>query len=414
MGIAVHEIGCQSILVSNSMNRTKENQMDNRVYVAPCSDYSQAGSVIDELLEMMGGMNRFVQTGETLILKPNLLMAASPDRAVSTHPDIVAAVARQVKSSGGNAIIADSPGSGYAYTGPTLKRLYKKCGMIEAAETAGIDINLDTSYQNKRFSEGRLIKRFEIISPVLDADGVLNLCKLKTHTFMVMTGAVKNNFGVIPGWTKPGYHAKLRDTQRFAGMLLDLMDAVTPRLSIMDAIVGMEGNGPAAGNPKNVGLLLGSTHPLALDVVASEIMGLPCHENPILIEAAKRRLTPACIDDVDLIGITKKELRQIDFKLPDTLVHGSGFERLPSWLLGPVESLFRRGSALEPRVYQNRCTACGVCRDGCPVRAIDIMDSAYATISYKKCIRCYCCHELCPESAIGLRRSLIYRLFHSF
>ena len=170
-------------------------------------------------------------------LKANLLAAAEPEEAITTHPAVTAAAGKMAKAAGAAPVIADSPGSGFQYTEGTLKRDYRTCGMYDAAAEAGIDVNLDTTYQAISFPEGVLAKRLDVITPVVKADGVFNLCKLKTHTYMGMTGAVKNHFGIIPGLAKPGYHAKLHDTDRFADMLLDLAAYVAPRVSIMDAVL---------------------------------------------------------------------------------------------------------------------------------------------------------------------------------
>ena len=197
--------------------------MDNRVYVVKCGEYAQTESKMNELLEMMGGMNRFVRKGEDIALKVNLLREARPDEAVSTHPAVVAAVARMVMKEKAKALIVDSPGSGFRYTKAVLEKIYHTNGMWQAARDSGAELNFDTSFEKLSFPEGELIKWFEVITPVLKADGMLNLCKLKTHSFTHMTGAVKNHFGVIPGRTKPGYHAKLADKNLFVDMLLDLM-----------------------------------------------------------------------------------------------------------------------------------------------------------------------------------------------
>jgi ferredoxin len=295
-----------------------------------------------------------------------------------------------------------------------LGRLYRKSGVDKAAEEAGIEVNLDVTSQAVSYPSGELVKRFEVITPVLEADGVFNLCKLKTHAFMSMTGAVKNNFGVIPGLAKPGYHAKLLDKGQFAGMLLDLAGYVSPRLSIMDAVVGMEGEGPgSAGTPRHVGLLLAARNQLALDVVASEIMGLSWENNPVLVKAEKRGLYPTHLEQVRVIGVDKSDLRIPDYKLPAAVLGGTGFQNLPLWqrVLSP---LFKPGFTLKPLVIRDRCTACGVCRDSCPMQAIAMVDGSYAQIDDQACIRCYCCHEMCPHDAIELRSSLLHRIISRF
>jgi len=142
---------------------------------------------------------------------------------------------RLVSKEGAHAVVADSPGGGYRYTAKILGDIYRTSGMLEAAQQAGIEVNWDTTSRPVSFADGMLTKHFDIITPVVEADGLINLCKMKTHLFTVMTGAVKNLFGVIPGLIKTGYHAKLHDTMRFASMLLDLASYIAPRLTIMDA-----------------------------------------------------------------------------------------------------------------------------------------------------------------------------------
>ncbi len=371
----------------------------NKVYVVKCPDYKQVEEKMEMLLSMMGGMSQFAKAGEKIVLKANLLVPAKPEKAVTTHPMVVAAVARMVKSVGASCIIADSPGSGYPYNEKTLDRVYRTCGMYEASKESGIEVNLDTTCQTVFFPEGKLIKRFEIITPVVQADGVLNLCKLKTHSFMSMTGAIKNSFGVIPGITKSGYHAKLPDKHDFASMCLDLSTYVSPRISIMDAVTGMEGNGPQNGTPRHVGLLLASRSAFALDVVASEVMGIDRENNPILVEAEKRKLFPNHLEQVEVIGVDIADLRISDFKLPSTLLVG-----VSSLFLSALYPLFKNWITVWPQIIENKCVGCGVCRDACPVKAISIVNS-HAHIDKKNCIRCYCCHEMCPRDAIEFRSS---------
>ena len=313
-----------------------------------------------------------------------------------------------VKDAGATAILADSPGSGFKYNEKMLKRIYRTCGLKETCETAGIKLNFDTSAEEVSYPEGKLIKRFEVITPILESDGVLNLCKLKTHLFMHMTGAVKNSFGVIPGLTKPGYHAKLRDPEHFANMLIDLSNFVAPRLSIMDAVVGMEGEGPNAGDPRHVGLILASTNPFAIDVVAGEIIGIDSQKNTVLTEAAKRGLGPTRLDEVHLVGIEKSDLRVPDFKLPATIYGETGLGGLP-WYQRLLSPSFKDGMSVKPRIDKEKCIACGSCYEACPVDAITLYEKEYSEIDDDKCIRCYCCHEMCQYDAVFLHKSLLYR-----
>lgn len=386
--------------------------MENKVYVVFCQDYSQTKAKINELLDMMGGLERFVKRSEKILLKPNLLSATPPEKAATTHPAVVAAVGSLVKKLEAYPKIADSPGSGYAYTEKRLKKLYAECGMTEIADTVGIELNLNTEQSSLSCPEGSLIKRFEVIAPLIDADGMINLSKLKTHVFMSMTGAVKNSYGVIPGRTKVGYHANLHKPHDFAAMLLDLSGCVSPRLCIMDAVIGMEGNGPHNGESRQVGFLLGAANPLALDIAAGEMMGLPSQYNPILKEAKKRGQRPFSKADIELIGADWAEVKIPDFKLPQTITHDAGVRSLPGWAAKIVRVLLRSGASLKPRIVPAKCRACGVCRDACPQDVISIIKEEYAQINSSGCIRCYCCHEMCQYNAVELHRSRLNRLIN--
>jgi len=381
--------------------------MKTNVYVVKCESYEKADEKINELINLMGGISQFAKKGEKITLKANLLGAVPPEKAVSTHPSIVAAVGRLAKNEGAVPLIADSPGSGYLYNEATLKKLYKTCGMYDAAEQAGIDVNMDTGYERVSFPQGKLMKQIDVIKPITQADAVFNICKMKTHLYMHVTGAVKNHFGIIPGLSKVGFHAKLFDKERFADMLLDLSLYVAPRLTIMDAVLAMEGEGPgASGTPRHVGLLLASTSDLALDVVAGEIMGLPCDNNPVLMAAKRREASPYKIEDVNVIGEELSNIKITNYKFPSTV---KGFsktvEKNPA-----VRNLLKSALTKFPVVAKERCIGCGMCATACPQKMITIIPykkKKIAVISLKDCIRCYCCHELCPHKAIDMKSKFI-------
>jgi uncharacterized protein (DUF362 family)/Pyruvate/2-oxoacid:ferredoxin oxidoreductase delta subunit len=386
--------------------------MSERVYAIKCPDYSSADQKIKELIDMMGGISRFVKPGEKIALKANLLQGSLPETAVTTHPDVLIAAGKLVKSAGGEPVIVDSPGGGYQYNVRNLEKIYRECGIYESAYKFNIKLNFDTGYKTVFFSEGKLVKRFEVINPVLEADTVFNMCKLKTHVLMHMTGAVKNNFGVIPGLTKPGYHAKLDNKMYFAGMLLDLAEFVSPGLSIMDAVIGLEGRGPgSSGVPRKVGWLLASENQLALDIVAGEMMGIKFKNNPVLQEAANRKMYPVCIDDIEIEGASIEELLVKDYLKPESYSEDTKFTDFAPFH-NIVAFLLKKGASLKPVIIGEKCIKCGVCIKACPVNAIKYYKNKYAKINKKICIRCYCCHEMCRSSAVELKKSILYKVFN--
>ena len=382
---------------------------ETQVYTASCPDYGQAEACICALVEQMGGMGRFVRPGERIVLKANLLRAAPPESAICTHPAVVEAVAKLVKEAGGTPVICDSPG-GALHKEAVLRSLYEKTGMAAAAAAAGAELSMDSSTRTVSLPEGKVLRQAEIITPVAEADGVIDLCKMKTHVLMSMTGAVKNLFGVIPGLSKVGYHATHPDHATFADVLLDLTGYVKPRLSLMDGILAMEGDGPgSSGTPRQVGLLLAAANPLALDTAAGAIMNLPRQDNPVLLAAERRGLTPCRMEDVELIGGTVEELRMADYKFPASTK--SNLMDFLGPLARPAERLCKKALSQTPRIDGAKCVGCGICAKSCPGQAIAMTaPGKKARISQNACIHCYCCHELCPQKAVELHQSWLGRL----
>jgi uncharacterized protein (DUF362 family)/Pyruvate/2-oxoacid:ferredoxin oxidoreductase delta subunit len=386
---------------------------DNSVVAARCTDYEieSVRAALREALAPLGGMAAFVKSGERIALKPNLLTPAAPERAVITHPAVVAAVALEVKEAGAHPVVVESPGTGVVHARPVIERAFRKVGYMEFAERYGFELSLDTDFESVSAPEALLAKRLEVMSPILHADGVINLAKFKTHMFMTFTGATKNLFGVIPGLNKASYHARLADPRRFADMLLDVAYFVRPRLNIVDGIVGMEGNGPGTGgSPRAIGVLLAGTDPVAVDVACCRIAGIDPGAVPVLVAARNRGLWSGRVADVDTLGVPVADLRVRGFVMPD------GYEGIGVGVGGlldePVRRILRRFNRM-PRPRVGRCTLCAACVRACPAKAITLdTEAKVAKVDDSLCIRCYCCHEVCPSAAIDLEFTGMGRAMH--
>ena len=279
----------------------------------------------------------------------------------------------------------------------------------QAAAASGAELCYDASTRTVSLPAGRVLKQAEVIAPVAEADGVFDLPKLKTHVLMSMTGAVKNLFGVLPGLSKVGYHATHPSQEQFADVLLDLAEYVRPRLSIMDGVLAMEGDGPgASGTPRHAGVLLVSDSPLALDAAAAALIGLPLASNPVLLAAQRRGLRPSYIEEVELLGEPLEALRMDDYRFPSR-IKGNLMEFLGP-LAGPAGKLCKRVLSQTPKIRTDACVGCGICKSACPGKAIS-MDGpgGKARIDPRACIHCYCCHELCPQKAVALRQNWLGR-----
>jgi len=373
------------------------------VAVVRCASYEpdEVLEAVRRSLDLLGGLGAHIPPGSRVVVKPNLLQAAPPERGVTSHPEVVYAVAALLRDHGCEVVIAESAGGGTMYTEGGLRRLYKATGMGDVARRSGARLNYDTTSRDVPNPAGRLIKRFEVIAPVLEADAVVSVSKAKTHVLTTMTGATKNIFGVLPGMEKPSFHGRLSRVDDFADMLLDLNALVRPRLQVMDAVVGMEGEGPSGGEPRPIGAVLASASYAALDSVAARLMALDPDDVPALRRARDRGLLPADYA-VATVGEDPQALVVPDFRHPPAVMTG-----LSRRLGGPLLRLMRV-YALRPVVIEDRCVGCGLCAKSCPQHTIRMV-AGKARVKNRHCIRCLCCHEMCPHRAIGLERSLAGR-----
>lgn len=373
----------------------------NRVALEKVREYSrdEVRRGLERLLAHFGGMEAFVKPGERVLLKPNMLYAKPPEAAVTTNPEVVAAVIELVRKAGGTPLVGDSPGVG------KLSRVAEKSGILKVLEETGTEL-VEFMEPVEVSGEG-LFRRIELARPYLEADRVINLPKLKTHGMMTMTCSVKNLFGAVVGAAKAAWHLKAgEDRDMFARMLLEIYLLRKPDLNIVDAIVAMEGDGPGSGDPREVGLLIAGVNPVSLDVVAAEVLGIP--KRLLYVERAAEKMGIEGVDRASILpcGCPVEDARVADFRLPPVSDVQWG---LPRFLTRRIRDLF----TAYPCPVPHKCGLCGICRDACPPGVIEIRNGALR-IDYRRCIRCFCCRELCPADALGIREGRILRTIKKY
>ncbi|HUK38539.1 MAG TPA: DUF362 domain-containing protein [Methanomicrobiales archaeon] len=373
-----------------------------QVSIARCATYDPDAvrQAVAAALEPLGGMGKFVGKGDRVLVKPNLLASRSPDQAVTTHPAVAQTVVELVQQAGGVPVLGDSPGG--RNVGSSYERLLARTGMAGVASATGCEIvSFDEASVEVQAPDAKSFKRFTVAKAVTDADRVIVLPKLKTHQLTYYTGAVKILYGYIPGLTKAEYHLHT-DAETFSDLLLDLHSALPPTLAVMDAVVGMEGQGPSNGSPRQVGLVLASGSCTALDLVACSIIGFDPRSVPTVRKAADRGIGPVDLGEVFVSGEPVGAVRIADFARPRTMI----LSKLPPSLVHAVGYLV----GTRPSIRRGRCISCGKCAEACPPKAIRYTKGEIPSIRYRLCIRCYCCQELCPQDAVEVAYPWIRRV----
>lgn len=354
---------------------------------------------LEKTFENLGGVEKFIRPGMKVALKANLVMKKRPEEAATTHPVFAGELARIIKSAGAEVLIIDSPGG--PYTRSRLEDIYMGTGMKEVAEDTGAQLNFDTSEVEVQNAQGKFIRKLKILKPLAEADLIINLPKLKTHGQMVYTGAVKNMFGAIAGISKVEYHFNMKEYDRFADTLIDIFLSTKPALSIMDAIIGMEGAGPSAGVPKEIGVILASENAFNLDMTAVNIVNIDAKSVPLIKNAIDRGLCPDSIDKIDLVGVPIDSVKVKDFDVPAL----EGLKEIRFVENDFLKSLV--GFMLPKPVFlASKCIGCGDCVRSCPPKAIEMINKK-PEVKLSKCISCFCCQELCPAKAIYIKRNKV-------
>jgi uncharacterized protein (DUF362 family)/Pyruvate/2-oxoacid:ferredoxin oxidoreductase delta subunit len=376
----------------------------SKVALVKCTTYDNNDvlKAVRNGLDLLGGVSAFVKPGDKIVLKPNVLIGTSPDNGVTTHTAVFRAAAGLFKETGAVVSYGDSPAFG------KCEGNSKRAGLKQVGDELGLKLADFDSGKEVSHKDALLVKKFVIANGVLEADGLVSLPRLKTHGFMLFTGAVKNQFGCIPGLLKSQYHVKLPDPYDFATMLVDLNTLIKPRLYILDGITAMEGNGPRSGQPKQLNVLLFSSDPIALDATACRIINL----NPAVVPTSRpgeaARLGFYHAENIELVG------GDIDsFFDPSFAVNRTPPAHITS---GRFRTFMKNRITQRPVIDKSRCDLCGVCVNMCPVRpkAVDWHKgdrSQPPRHNYDRCIRCYCCQETCPDGAILIETPTLGRLY---
>jgi uncharacterized protein (DUF362 family)/Pyruvate/2-oxoacid:ferredoxin oxidoreductase delta subunit len=351
-------------------------------------------------VDLLGGISAFVKPGDQVLLKPNLLAARAPEKRITTDPAIVRSVARLVLEAGGTPAVGDSPAL------ETLQRVARKTGMKEVAEELGLELVDLVQPTPVSLREGSVFRNLEIAARALEADVVINLPKLKTHSQMLLTLGVKNLFGTVVAQRKAEWHYMAGvDRDTFASLHLDIYQAIRPALTILDGVWAMEGHGPANGRPRRANLIAAATDAVALDVSICHLLGVPLRSFP-LYRAAKAR------------GIGETEVSRIGFRGdPPETFQVKDFEVPSLDSLGVLPGMFgwftKRYLVSKPVQEERECAGCGECTEICPAEAIQL-EAKKLAFDYDRCIRCYCCQEVCPQDAIRFHRGVLVRLLNRF
>ncbi|MBM7555435.1 DUF362 domain-containing protein [Halanaerobacter jeridensis] len=375
---------------------------NNQVLVVECKDYNieLIKEKISAALKPLGGIESFVQENQTVLLKPNLLMAKKPEAGITTHPAVVQAIAELVGELGAEVIIADSPGGPFNKT--VMKRVYQKTGMSQVAQVTTANLNWNFASQTKDSSDAKILNKLTVGQFIAEADVIINLPKFKTHGLTKMTGGVKNMFGAVPGLLKAEYHMKMPQIDNFSDALLDVALATKTSLTIVDGITAMEGEGPSSGDKFQLNRLVIGVNPLAVDVAMADIVGIK-PQAVATIAAAERRGLTHNIDQIEYLGI---ETKLTEFKTPTIDSSAQLLDRrMPSFLARWIRKLVKP----KPVFNDQRCIQCGACITGCPPQVISKTEEGVEA-DLEGCIRCFCCQELCPEDAVDIHRPLLGKL----
>jgi uncharacterized protein (DUF362 family)/Pyruvate/2-oxoacid:ferredoxin oxidoreductase delta subunit len=377
--------------------------MTSKVALVRCNSYDEQSvrAAVERGLNLLGGMPAFIRPDEKIVLKPNVLVGEAPEKLISPHPLVFKAVAGLAQAVTPNLSYGDS--SAVGKPPGNLRR----AGFAEIAQALNIALADFENGREVHFKDSPFLKRFVLANGALDADGLISISKFKTHGLTRITGAIKNQFGCVPGMLKAEHHLGQPNALDFARMLVCLNLYLRPRLYVMDGITAMQGNGPRGGTARQMNVLLFSADPVALDATVCRMIDLDPLFVPTMQPALDWGLGTYRSEEIEIVGDPLESFIQRDFdvvRAPVRPVTGSAKVSLARNLVSP-----------RPVINAAVCKNCGTCVQHCPAspKAVDWHTgdkSKPPTYKYERCIRCFCCQELCSEGAITVTTPLLGRL----
>jgi uncharacterized protein (DUF362 family)/Pyruvate/2-oxoacid:ferredoxin oxidoreductase delta subunit len=381
--------------------------MRTKVTVVRCADYecSSVDKAIKQCLELIPTDK--IPRNKKILLKPNLLSSTKgPDIPINTHPAIVEAVAKIFINEYGCIVYVGDSSGGMSY-GQT-KRSFEVSGLIDVSKRVGIKlINFEnTGIVRLSNPSNKIKKEFPVSKIINEVDFIISLPKLKTHSLVGFTGAMKNMMGLVPGSGKRDMHISAPRKWEMENCIVDLYGLVKPHFVIMDAVISMEGDGPAAGSPRESRILLAGEDAVAVDTVALEVAGYKSKEMFFINDADKRGFGVGDIEEIEIVGEKIENVKIKDFKKPV----GKVTDRILNFIPGSLmRKMFEGMTSGMPFIIQGLCRRCNVCYDSCPVKTIIKLPDGKLKIDKNHCIECYCCHEFCPHNAIKIKIPLSVR-----
>lgn len=372
-----------------------------KVSIVRAHDYdsTQVYSAIEASIDLIGGLETIVRPGSKVFVKINHLSPPSEaERGIVTHPVFVQAVLEMLKRVGAEITVGDDIDSGDGDG-------FKISGFRQMCEETGVRlINLRETGFVETICQGHFLKKLHVSSTVLNTEIIINLPKLKSHSLTIFTGGVKNMYGIIPHGLRTRFHGEFIKVEDFGQMLTDVFSTAIPHLTIMDGIITMEGDGPSSGNLRKLGVVLASRDAVAVDAVATKIIGADPFDIYTTRYSDERSLGVGNLADIEVVGERLEDVSVPGFRLPGNAV-AIIMRRIPRFLSRLVQSQL----AVRPRVIARQCTICSACIDSCPVAAITAGNRT-VKIDHGICIGCMCCHEVCRFNAITPTRPLIGRI----